>query len=85
MEPGKGGTPKSFLSVPPLPGSDLLLHPTQGCALGYFIAPLGLKRNGAVHRTAATRFATPSEACGSDGGPGEGLLCLHLKTPFMNN
>ena len=25
--------------MPPLQGSDLLLHPTQGYALGYFLSP----------------------------------------------
>ena len=41
MEPRKGGTPKSFLSVPPLQGLYLLLHPTQGYALGYFMVQTG--------------------------------------------
>ncbi len=45
VEPCKGGTPKSFLSVPPLQGSYLLLCPSQGLRPGLFhAAPLGLRR-----------------------------------------
>ncbi len=49
----------------PLQGSDLLLHPTQGYALGYFMPPLW--GSGGV-LSPGQRFSGPqAKASGSDG------------------